>query len=241
VNQHPSDAVDSRTAEPLAVPVEKNVEIAGCWSHVGVYGDGSCLELHKFVHCRNCPIYSSAGVKLIDRPLPADYRQEWSQHFAEDKRFPEAGNASAILFRIQNEWLALPTHSFQEVAQRRPIHSLPRRGQGVVLGLANIRGELVICVSLGHLLQVERISSLDTLRVNYRRLLVIQQETSRVAFPVDEVQGPLRFHPRELKAPPSTLARSERRYAQGVLTWQDCAAGFLDLDVLFSNLQRSMS
>ena len=107
--------------------------------------------------------------------------------------------------------------------------------------LANVRGELVICVSLGHLLQVERVSPLETLRVNYRRLLVIQRETGRLAFPVDEVHGPVRFHPRELKAPPSTLARPGTRYAQGVLNWQDCAAGFLDLDLLFSNLQRSMS
>jgi chemotaxis-related protein WspD len=221
--------------------MEKNLEISGCWTHVGVYGDGSCPELQKFVHCRNCPIYSAAGVKLIDRPLPPDYRQEWSEHFAENKRFPEAGNSSAILFRIQTEWLALPTRSFQEVAERRPIHSLPRRGQGVLLGLANIRGELVICVSLGHLLQVERVVALETLRVNYRRLLVIQRETSRLAFPVDEVQGPVRFHPREVKAPPSTLARSDARYAQGVLNWQNCAAGFLDLDLLFANLQRSMS
>jgi chemotaxis-related protein WspD len=110
-----------------------------------------------------------------------------------------------------------------------------------VLGLSNVRGELVICISLGHLLQVEGISSLETLRVNYQRLLVIQWDTSRVAFPVDEVQGPVRFNPRDLKAPPSTLARSDTRYAQGVLTWEHCTAGFLDLDLLLSSFQRSLS
>jgi len=241
VNQDSSP--DSICPVPAAVTggLEKSAEVAGCWSNVGVYGDGSCPELKEFVHCRNCPVYSAAGVKLLDRPLPTDYRHDWSQHFAEDKRFPEAGNSSAILFRIQNEWLALPTHTFQEVAEKRPIHSLPRRGQGVVLGLANVRGELVICVSLGHLLQIERVSPLESLRVQYRRLLVIQWETSRLAFPVDEVQGPVRFHPRELKATPSTLARSEVRYAQGLLHWQQFSAGFLDLDLLFSNLHRNLA
>jgi glycine/D-amino acid oxidase-like deaminating enzyme len=58
---------------------------------------------------------------------------------------------------------------------------------------------------------------------------------------VDEVQGPVRFHPRELKATPSTLARSEVRYAQGVLHWQQFSAGFLDLDLLFSNLHRNLA
>jgi len=241
VNQDSS--ADSIRPAPAVVTgaVEKSAEVAGCWSNVGVYGDSSCPELQAFVHCRNCPVYSAAGVKLLDRPLPPDYRQDWSQHFAQEKRFPEAGNSSAILFRIQKEWLALPTHSFQEVAEKRPIHSLPRRGQGVVLGLTNVRGELVICVSLGHFLQIERVSPLETLRVQYGRLLVIQWETSRLAFPVDEVQGPLRFHPRELKATPSTLAHSEGRYTQGLLNWQQFSAGFLDLDLLFSNLHRNLS
>jgi chemotaxis-related protein WspD len=222
-------------------PPQGSAEVAGCWSDIGVYGSGSCLDLQKFVHCRNCPVYSTAATKLLDRPLPRDYRQEWSQHFADDKRLPEAGNASAIVFRIHSEWLALPTHSFQEVAEKRPIHSLPSRGQGVVIGLANVRGELVMCVSLGHLLHMERVDSLETLRVNYRRLLVIQWEANRLAFPVADVQGPVRFHSRELKPVPSTLVRSDARYTQGVLTWRDCTAGFLNPALLFSNLERTLS
>jgi chemotaxis-related protein WspD len=230
-----TSGVDARTA--TAEPAE----VTGCWLHCGVYGDGSCPELKKFVHCRNCPIYSSAGVLLIDRPLPPNYRHEWTKHFADEKRFPETGNASAILFRIQNEWLALPTHSFQEVAEKRPIHSLPHRREGIVLGLANVRGELVICISVGHLLQVERVPSLASLRVNYQRLLVVQWQAGRLAFPVDEVRGPHRFHPQELTAVPSTVARSNPRYVQGVLNWEDRTAGVLDRDLLFSSLNRSLA
>ena len=36
-----------------------------------------------------------------------------------------------------------------EVANLLPIHSLPHRPNGVVLGLASVRGELLVCVSLG--------------------------------------------------------------------------------------------
>lgn len=241
MNERASTDLSSPHPELAITPGKKNLEVVGCWSDVGVYGNGSCGELRKFIHCRNCPVYSAAAATLLDRPLPEDYRHDWSQHFIGDKRLPEAGNASAILFRIQNEWFALPTHSFQEVAEKRPIHSLPRRAQGVVLGLANVRGELVICVSLGHLLQMDQIARLETLRVHYRRLLVLQLQASRVAFPVDEVQGPVRFHPRELKPAPSTLVRSDARYAQGVLTWQNAAAGVLDPDLLFSQLQRNLS
>jgi chemotaxis-related protein WspD len=237
------DLPDSNAPSSAAPGLQTNVEIevSGCWSNYGVYGDGSCVELHKFVHCRNCPVYSAAGVRLIDQPLPPNYRQEWTQHFAQEKRLPEAGNASAILFRIQNEWLALPTHSFQEVAEKRPIHSLPHRREGTVLGLANIRGELVICISVGHLLKIESMPSLHALRENYRRLLVVNCEPSRLAFPVDEVHGPHRFHPQELQPPPSTVVRANHRYAQGVLQWQNRTVGLLDVEVLLSSLHQSLA
>src|SRR5437764_1503482 len=108
VNVASSAELESAEAKP---------HLMGCWTKIGVYGDGSCPELKSFVHCRNCLVYSDAGAKLIDRALPPNYRQEWTQHFAQEKRLTEAGSASVILFRIQSEWLAMPTHSFQEVAE----------------------------------------------------------------------------------------------------------------------------
>ena len=130
-----------------AIEPEAPAEVTGCWGTSGVYGDASCPELSTVVHCRNCPVYSAAAVRLIDRPLPVNYRQEWTDHFARSRPLPELGTASLVLFRLQNEWLAMPTHNFQEVAERRPIHSLPRRREAALLGLANVRGELVICIS----------------------------------------------------------------------------------------------
>lgn len=214
--------------------------VTGCWGTVGVYGDGSCAELGSVVHCRNCPVYSAAGVTLIDRPLPPNYRREWTQHFAREKTTTDSGTASVILFRIQNEWLAMPTHCFQEVAERRPIHSLPRRREPSLLGLANVRGELVVCISLGHLLQLDPLFPLTIARSNYQRLLVLQSDNSRLAFPVDEVHGPQRVHPRELKALPSAAPRDTVRFVQALIQWEDRAAGLLDPQLLFSTLQGSL-
>jgi chemotaxis-related protein WspD len=229
------------TAALTAAPPDTELELSACWGNSGVYGDGSCPELQKFVHCRNCPIYSAAAVRLLDRPLPQNYRQEWTQHFAELKKPPEAGNASVILFRIQTEWLALPTHSFQEIAEKRPLHSLPNRQGGIVLGLANVRGELVTCVSLGHLLSIQGMPPLPSVRADYRHLLIVQWEAAKLAFPVDEVHGPNRFHPQEFKSPPSTLARANPRCAQAVLSWQNRVVGLLDPELLFSNLSRCLA
>jgi chemotaxis-related protein WspD len=216
-------------------------EVSGCWGSKGVYGDGSCNELSTVVHCRNCPVYSAAGVTLIDRPLPANYRREWTQHFAREKSGLDSGTASVILFRVHNDWLAMPTHNFQEVAERRPIHSLPRRREPALLGLANVRGELVICVSLGHLLQLGSLPSVDVVRRGYQRLLVLQGEANRLGFPVDEVHGPQRVKPQELQVAPSSGTRATVRFVQAFITWEGRSAGLLDPQLLFSTLQGTLA
>lgn len=239
-----SPEVPTPAQEPAPVQAggaASSLEVSGCWSNSGVYGDGTCLELQKFIHCRNCPVYSAAGTRLLDKPLPPNYRQEWTRHFAQERKTPDTGKTSAILFRIQNDWLALSTHCFQEVAERRPIHSLPHRRGGVLLGLVNVRGELVLCISVGHLLQIEPTPSPQSLRASYGRLLVIQSEINRLAFPVDEVQGPHRFHPQETTSPPAMAVRTTSRLVQSVFRWEANTVGWLDAENLFGSLDRVLA
>jgi chemotaxis-related protein WspD len=223
---------------PAAGPA---TEIYTCWHDIGVYGNGQCAELQKFVHCRNCPVYSNAGLQLLDRALPEDYRREWTVHFAQPRKFAGPAKASAVLFRIETEWLALPARAFQEVAERRIIHSLPHRRQGIVLGLVNVRGELLIAVCLGRLLGISRSGVPPTPRSVYERLLVMNCDGHRFVFPVDEVQGIHRFQADELKASPATLAKSNAQYAQGVFLWQQRAVGLLDAERVFTALNGSLS
>jgi len=77
--------------------------IYACWNEIGVYGDSRCPELQRFVHCRNCPVYSNAGVQLLNRALPADYRRERTEHFALEKKLTTPKKTSALLFRISAE------------------------------------------------------------------------------------------------------------------------------------------
>jgi chemotaxis-related protein WspD len=233
---------DSAAADaPSPPPNGQAVESYACWNEIGVHGDGTCRELQKFIRCRNCPVYSSAGVRLLDRPLPPEYRREWTEHFTREKPLAAPRRNSAVLFRISAEWLALPTAAFQEVAERRLAHSLPHRQRGIVLGLVNIRGELLICVSLGHLLGLEKILPHETLRRTQERLLVADWEGNRFVFPVDEIHGIYRFETQELKEPPATLVKSNRSYVQGILHWQERAVGLLDANLLFSSLNRSLT
>lgn len=212
-----------------------------CWQSIGVYGSGTCRELHKFVHCRNCPVYSKSALRLLDRSLPPNYRGEWAAHFAKAQKFVPPVKTSAVIFRINAEWLALPTNAFQEVAERRRTHSLPHQRQSIVVGLVNIRGELLICVSLGRLLGLEKTSSRQTIRTTYDRLLVSNWEGSRLVFPVDEVYGTHKFEASEVHEPPATVAKSRPSYTHGILIWHQRPVGLLDASLLFSALNRSLS
>jgi chemotaxis-related protein WspD len=216
-------------------------EMDACWTRIGVYGDASCPELGRFVHCRNCQVYSDAGVKLLDRPLPEGYRRERSDHFALQKDRPAARPVSALVFRVRKEWLALPADSIQEVAEHRAIHTLPHRRQGIVAGLVNVRGELLICISLPRLLGMDKSEPHARSRRQFDRLLVVRWNNHRLVFPVEEVYGVHKFAARDLSEPPVTIGKSNLSYTRGVFDWKDHGVGFLDAELLFSTLNRSLS
>ena len=231
-----TSSVDLAVATAETLPAE----LTACWNEIGVYGTGSCGELRRFVHCRNCPVYSAAGIQVLERNLPPGYLQERSRQFAMARASARPEHASAVLFRLREEWLALPTEALQEVAEHRQIHSLPHRNKGVLLGLTNIRGELLICVSLGRLLDIESLSTSQVLRSSYKRLMVVNSDGNRFAFPAEEVKGPCRFHPQDLTPLPSTLARAKSSYTQGLVSWQDKNVALLDPALLFIALNRSL-
>src|SRR5580658_8237967 len=131
-----------------SVPSLTQSAISDCWNKIGVRGDSSCPELQQYFHCRNCPVYSSAAVQLLDAPLPPDYRSRAALAIARSTTPVAFDTHSAAIFRLRSEWLALPTAVLKEIVSLRPIHSMPHRRDGMLLGLANIRGELLPCFSL---------------------------------------------------------------------------------------------
>ena len=221
---------------------ESAATIYDCWNTIGVTGNGTCRELARSIHCRNCAVYSAAAIQLLDRPLAPDYRREWTEHYSREKETGAPARISVLIFRIASEWLALPTTAFQEIAERRVMHSLPQRRGKIVLGLVNIRGELTICISLARLLGFHHDTQLSRKsRTVYDRLLITHWTGGRLAFPVDEVQGIHRFEQNELHDPPATVSRSSLTYTQGVITSRDRTVGVLNADALFTSLNRNLS
>jgi chemotaxis-related protein WspD len=226
--------------QALAMPAPGVNARDACWNRIGIGGDGSCAQLAAHVHCRNCPVYSSAAMTLLDGELPAGYRAHWTDHIAREKAAAESGMLSIMVFRLGAEWLALPTASLEEIATLRTIHALPHRRGGAVLGLANVRGELRACVSLVRLLGLHD-AAIETSDATQARLLVLRHAGHSVASPVDEVHGVHRFHARELQEKPATVSLAAATYTKAVLPWRQAFVGMLDEHTLFRAIDRSLA
>lgn len=183
---------------------------------------------------------AGAGVlRLFDREPPADYVKEWTNRINQVAEKVEQGELSALIFRIGSEWLALPTAVVQEVMDVPSIHSIPHRHGAVVLGLVNVRGELLVGAALGKLLNLDDVTDKDTIAIP--RLLVTKREMLRAAFPVDEVHGVVRYQRENLRDVPTTFPSGAATYTVGLLPWHDKTVGCLDDALLFYALEKSFS
>src|ERR1043166_3860216 len=91
-----------------------SMERTDCWNHIGVSGDGTCPELVKVVHCRNCPVYAAGGRSLLEREPPVEYLHEWTQALAEEKDEDTAADTlSVLIFRLGRARLGPPAHGCQ--------------------------------------------------------------------------------------------------------------------------------
>jgi chemotaxis-related protein WspD len=216
-----------------------------CWIRIGIQGDRSCPRLTQAVHCRNCPVFSAAGQLLLRREAPAQYMEVWTQRIAQSETTGTMEEVSVIVFRIGDEWLAFDTHCVAEVVDMRPIHRVPHRSDKLLLGLANIRGELHLCISLRELLEIDESSedqnakSASSSSIK-KRLIVVEQDRSRWAFPVDEVDGVDRTEAMMLEDLPHTVEKNSSSYSRAIFTHKDKKVGMLSQARIFQALEKTI-
>lgn len=178
-------------------------DLEDCWNRDGIWGDSSCDELIKHYHCRNCPVYANAALHLLNKRIPSDYRTEWTDHLAKETSQPPTGTEPVLAFRLGDHWMALATEVVEEVTEMSPIHSIPHRSEEVLRGVVNVRGELLICVSLGRWFGFHKSIHPEsrTLTGPEERLVVTGPADNGFVFPVSRVRGIRHFETERLAAP----------------------------------------
>ena len=219
--------IDRRPPQAVVAPMPD------CWRVIGVGGDRSCPELEQFIHCRNCPVLADAARTFFDRAAPAGYLESWHDILAEPAQAADTEATSLLVFRIEREWLALPTALLVEVTPVRTLHRVPHRAGGGLAGLVNIRGQLQLCMSLHAVLGLPGGPSArphgDT--STPARLLVVEREGERPqrwVLGVDEVAGVQRVARSALRPVPSTVSQASARCSTALFEWQDRTVALLD-------------
>ncbi|MGJ7549275.1 chemotaxis protein CheW [Pseudomonas alloputida] len=205
--------------------------IDDCWNRIGVHGSKDCPLLERHIHCRNCEVYAAAATRLLDRYalIEADLAHEAAPVETSTGR-------SLLLFRLGEEWLALATACLAEIAPLQPVHSLPHQRSRVLQGVANVRGALVPCLSLGDLLGVERLSEQARSARAMPRMLILAASGGPVVMAVDEIDG---IH--RLDAPLQGAGEDVAPFTAAVLQWRGRSVRVLDDQHLLSAVQRSLS
>ncbi len=237
--------------------------VSYCWNDIGVSGDSSCPELKTVIHCRNCPIYRGAGRTLLQRDSPEGYVEEWTDILAQDwqqasakAQEKESGLVKQesisdeliglIIFRVCQEWLALPAWVVKEITHVHTIHTLPHRSNHVFAGIVNIRGEILMCILLRNLLSLslgdlndknDNLNSVASIvPVVYQRMIVMEIQSNRWVFPVDEILGVYRFSSEQLQDTPVVISKTPDTYTKKILTLEGKNINYLDYELVFYEL-----
>jgi chemotaxis-related protein WspD len=210
------------------------IDAEACWHRIGVWGDRSCPELPRVTHCHNCPVFATAGRRFLDAPSPPGYLDEWTTRLAVPEDDTADDELSVLVFRLGDEWLALPVAMLVEVTRPATPHRIPHRA-GLLAGMVNIRGELHLCVRLDVLLGVSQ--SDKPYPGASPRLIVIRREAEGWAFTADEVDQVHRLPGDRLQPTAPTLGRAVAKQTRGVFTVGDRPVGLLDEARLFQSIR----
>jgi len=208
-------------------------QLHNCWKTIGVYGDGSCELLETETHCKNCRVYLNAGSSFFDRDVSEELLQEWTDIYSAEEIVDSSESESFIVFRLEDEWYAIPTVHLVSVKDLRPIHSVPHRTNANFRGITNVEGSLVLCVNLHNILAVSKSSekSFED-SYGYSRLVVISMGKDRIVAEVDEVGGIEKIKTTLLSSPPVTVAKSPHTFTKQIFTYNNSNVGVIDMTKL---------
>jgi chemotaxis-related protein WspD len=212
--------------------------IDDCWNRIGIHGDRSCPLLVEHIHCRNCSVYSAAATRLLDRYALA---QEHRMSMQSEDLASDVQTRSLVVFRLGEEWLGLPTRCLVEVSPVQTIHSLPHQRSRALLGVANVRGALVACLSFVELLGLDTSLPPSTSARIMPRMLIVSAEGGPVVVPVDEVDGIHAIEARLLDSASEPAQNSNARFTRGVVQWKNRSLRLLDEEHLLSAVNRSLT
>ena len=221
--------------------LKKGGSVDDCWNTRGVWSnvDDKCERLVEHVHCRNCPVFSSEGKRVLDRLAPVGYLKDWRKTLAIKKKDQAVDTQSVLVFRVSDEWFALSAGCLHEIAEKRAIHRIPRNINTDIAGVVNIGGEVRVCYSLKSILGISDPRDVDDKNKSIAtgRFIVALLGNQYYVFFADQISELSLYNDAEVLPVPATIKYKGKNFIAGVIRHNKNNVAVLDADVFQRNLE----
>lgn len=133
-----------------------------------------------------------------------------------------------LKFRLGQEWYAVPIAVVREIHNEYAVTRIPRVPD-YVLGVINVRGEIVSVTDLGALIRVPSRTTLD-IDGELPSAIVVADETCVSALVVDEIGDIIDVAHEAIEPPLSTLDKAQAEYMSGSVFVDDLLIGVVNIE-----------
>lgn len=131
-----------------------------------------------------------------------------------------------VCFRLGGQEFAIPIGDVKETIRPRPVTPVFHTPD-FVLGLVNLRGEVVA------VLDVARILGLGPTDIGSESRIVVVKRGPKAGIVVDALSEVRTIDPEEIRPPPATLDRQIALYLRGVVALEAGPVAVIDLEHVF--------
>ncbi|MBX3389284.1 MAG: chemotaxis protein CheW [Phycisphaeraceae bacterium] len=182
--------------------------------------------------------HSDSLFRLLERPLLESDVRASTEDAASPAETGERGRIGVVLFGLGNESLALPASVVRRVtAFAQPVR-IPHRSGGVLRGVCNVRGELVLCADLRRLLGMPAREDANTEPL---RTMVIGPASAAWAFEVDALHGIGRVDPSALASAPLTVEHALGAFVAGLAEVDNRPVTVLDGERILAGFKAALA
>ena len=183
----------------------------------------------------------SAVLRLLDRPVSEADLLARATEVAQPAEVRSVRTVALLVFRLRRESLALPVRSLQSVTARTVPTPIPHRSGGVLCGICNIRGELILCADLPRLLDLpQTVAPPPEAEIDQRRMIVMGSPSDSWTFEVDALIGVERFDLAAARRAPGTVEGRLGAFAASLIDTDSGVVTLLDADRVLSGLKAGL-
>jgi purine-binding chemotaxis protein CheW len=140
----------------------------------------------------------------------------------------EAETVGILLFRLGEEWYAVPIDHVREIYNEYVVTRIPRVPD-FILGVINVRGEIISVTDIATLMRVPSRGEID-LSAELLSAIIVSSEECASAIVVDEIGDIIDVARDSIEPPLSTIDKSQGEYIAGSVYVDGRLIGIVNLD-----------